>query len=298
MTHDNLAAALAAFHAEAPKVVKDATAKVTGESKTGQKISYSYEYADLATITEALNPLLGKHGLAFIAMPTLTAQGFGLVYELRHESNDDGAEGFWPLPDPTRIKPQELGSFITYWRRYAFLAITNTFPSGEDDDGATAQTARPALSQEDFDKLPTQRPQQAPAEAKPKRNWAEATDAEVGGFHQKIESADVVDAVKLYDWMASHKLHSRTLHLPNPLEGGEPLAVTATEILAYRMADIAVKPETTLGQIANIKAYAENRGLLKVQVSESTTLDEELAMARDTKALIEPTPGAAGSEND
>ena len=278
--HESLVAALAAFHAEAPKVIKDATVKVTGESRDGGKVSYSYGYADLATVTEALNPLLGKHGLAFTSKPTMTAQGFGLVYALKHAGGESD-EGFWPLPDPTRVKPQELGSWITYWRRYAFLSVTNTFPSGEDDDGKQASSrerwddARPRTEQAFDQHRRGVSHTDDPAPAAEKTEW---TDAEVREMHVKIETAELGKAVNGYDWMAGKGLHERKIDVPT--DDG-PVGITATELLAARLADMAAKPDADLRIVAICRAYAEDRGLLKVQVSESTTLDEELAMARD-----------------
>ena len=282
--HKGLVAALAAFHTEAVKVVKDATAKVTGESKDGGRVSYTYGYADLATVTEAVNPLLGKHGLAFISKPTMTDGGFGLVYALKHES-DETEEGFWPLPDPTRMKPQDMGSWITYWRRYALLAVTNTFPSGEDDDGAKASNreswdnAQPR-TQQAFDQHRrgvgnTDDP--APAAEK---DWTKATDEEIGNLHRRIETLPIGQAVNGYDWMAGKGLHTRAL----PLVGEADILINATELLAIRLADEAVKPGITLAQISDLRAWAEARGLLKMQVSDTTTLAEELDMARDLNA--------------
>lgn len=267
--HKGLVAALAAFHTEAVKVVKDATAKVRGEGKDGQPVNYTYGYADLATVTEAVNPLLGAHGLAFISKPTSTPEGFGLVYALKHESGET-EDGFWPLPDPTRMKPQDMGSWITYWRRYALLAVTNTFPSGEDDDGAKAS------SRETWDTAQAQRPQQqAAAPVQEKTSW---TDDEVREMHGRIETLELGKAVNGYDWMAGKRLHERKIEVPT--DDG-PVSITATDLLAARLADEAVKPDADLRMVAICRAYAEDRGLLKIQVSESTTLDEELAMARD-----------------
>lgn len=289
--HSSLAAALAAFHADAPKVVKDATAKVTGESKSGAKVSYTYEYADLATVTEALNPLLGRHGLAFVAKPTMTPEGFGLAYALIWDGGDR-EEGFWPLPDMRGMKPQDLGSWITYWRRYAFLAVTNTFPSGEDDDGATAQAA---TRQDAWDNASRQRPERpvsaAPATTKPPKVW---TDEEIAEQHTKIENLDLQQAVALYDWMADGKknLHQRQVEI-NTDEG--PQKVTASDVLAYRIADLAAKSGVSSQRIDALEAIANDRGLLKIMVSADTSLGEELGMARDLASSQETTEAPAGS---
>jgi hypothetical protein len=119
--------ALARLQAHLPKVAKGSTAD------TG---TYKYQYAGLDAVTEALMPALGAVGLAFIALPTVNADGkFVLAYSLVHEA---GAEisGEYPLMD--KGTPQALGSAITYARRYALCAATGVAPGGEDDDAAAA----------------------------------------------------------------------------------------------------------------------------------------------------------------
>jgi hypothetical protein len=113
-----------------PKVAKGSTAD------TG---TYKYQYAGLDAVTDALMPALGGVGLAFIALPTLNEAGhFVLAYSLVHEG---GAEisGEYPLPD--KGSSQQLGSAITYARRYCLCASTGIAPAGEDDDGKAATEA-------------------------------------------------------------------------------------------------------------------------------------------------------------
>lgn len=128
--HANLAAALAAFQAELPTLGKGNTAKITGD-----KGNYSYRYADLADVSKLVLPLLGRHGLSFTARPTMVDGRFVLEYDLLHASGER-IGGAYPLPAVGR--PQEVGSAITYARRYALGAVTGVAPD-EDDDGQAAQ---------------------------------------------------------------------------------------------------------------------------------------------------------------
>jgi hypothetical protein len=138
--HPELAKALAAFQAEAPKVTKGSRAEI--QPREGR--AYSYEYAELGAVNEAVLPLLGKHGLSFLAKPTWVSRpdssmSFVLIYKLMHSSGEQEV-GLWPLPPPEKAGMQQLGSAITYARRYAFQAVTGVAPSpGEDDDGAAAE---------------------------------------------------------------------------------------------------------------------------------------------------------------
>lgn len=126
-----LADALAAFQLELPKIGKD---------KQADAGKFGYKYADLASVSAAVLPLLGKHGLSFSAKPTLDDGGrFVLAYTLRHVSGESDS-GIYPLP-AANTAAQQLGSAITYARRYCLLAVTGVMPEDEDDDGAQAPAA-------------------------------------------------------------------------------------------------------------------------------------------------------------
>lgn len=130
-----LAAALAAFQAELPRVAKGAAVDAG---------TYTYTYAELDEVSAAVLPMIAKHGLSFSAKPTLNQAGrFVLAYTLRHASGERD-DGEWPLPD--KGSPQQLGGHITYARRYCLLAVTGVAPGGEDDDGKEASQMKTAWS--------------------------------------------------------------------------------------------------------------------------------------------------------
>jgi len=132
------AAALASFQQAIPAVRKDNTAQVKSD-----KATYSYKYADLTDITEIALPLLAKHGLSWSARPMMTEHGFVLRYALLHEAGHR-EEGDYPLADPSRFTSQQIGSYVTYARRYCLCAVTGIAPGGDDDDGEKAGDARSA----------------------------------------------------------------------------------------------------------------------------------------------------------
>ena len=125
----SLAAALVQLQARLPRIGKDA------EADTGK---YKYRYADLATITAAIFPLLAELGLYWVCAPGLDANGnFVLHYTLGHAPSGglDMITGDYPLPNAT---PQTIGGAITYARRYALCAVTGVV-ADEDDDAAAAE---------------------------------------------------------------------------------------------------------------------------------------------------------------
>lgn len=129
-----LAKALAAFQAEMPTVAKSHTATVRSD-----KGSYSYDYADLADVTEAAMPLLTKHGLSFSCCPNRTESGhYELTGLLLHQSGES-VSGSLPIQGGT---PQQLGSAITYMRRYLFGCMTGLVTDSDDDGAAASAPAK------------------------------------------------------------------------------------------------------------------------------------------------------------
>lgn len=149
---DNLATALALVQTKLPTIVKHQTATVKSE-----KASFTYDYADLADVSEAILPLLGDAGLAWICRPTFNAEGkFVLAYSLVHISGER-EDGYYPLPNSGT--PQAMGAAISYARRYCLCAVTGAAPKGDDDDAASVPKATTAQRQA--------RPRQTPAAATP-----------------------------------------------------------------------------------------------------------------------------------
>jgi hypothetical protein len=153
LQHPSFIAALATAQGEMPRVAKAETANV--QTKTGHR--YQYSYASLADIHAAILPVLSRHGLAWITMPTIREDGrYVLRCELAHVSESRTCE----MPLPSMCTPQELGSALTYARRYALCSMVGIAPDDEDDDSAAAQAATVAAPQQ-------QRP--APQDHRPRR---------------------------------------------------------------------------------------------------------------------------------
>lgn len=180
-TPENLAGALAAFQANLPRIGKDNRATV--KSDKGQ---YSYTYADLAEIATTVLPALAVHGLSWSAMPTVDPEGrMVLHYKLMHSSGEE-LHGSYPLPAPN-TPPQQMGSAITYARRYTLCAVTGVAPD-EDDDGAAA-TATPPQRQE-------------PQQERPARLSDEDRRAQVEELFTLAMKADSYDEARVA-WNAS-----------------------------------------------------------------------------------------------
>lgn len=129
---DELAAALAGFQAEMPTVAKGKTARV----QTRDGGNYQYTYADLADLTREAMPILAKHGLAFACMPGPD----GLTGALLHTSGQR-LTAVLPINGAT---PQQVGSSLTYMRRYLLGCLTGLVTDDDDDGQAAERAPRPA----------------------------------------------------------------------------------------------------------------------------------------------------------
>jgi hypothetical protein len=134
-----LAIALAGFHAECPKVLKESF-----NSHHNQK------YADLGDILGVINPVLAKHGLSVVQFPI---EPVTLVTMLVHKSGQYVRSssqirametiikrGTGGAPDTIGITPQSYGSALTYQRRYTLAAMLSLCID-EDDDAERAERA-------------------------------------------------------------------------------------------------------------------------------------------------------------
>jgi len=135
-----LAAALAKVQANLPKLERDRTVEV--KQKSGD--TYSYSYATLANLSEAVLPLLAANGLSFIAMPGIGNDGkMAVRYSLMHESGE-ALTGEFPLSAEGGI--QALGGRITYVRRYCLAAVVG-IAADEDNESRLGDDSAPRTAQ-------------------------------------------------------------------------------------------------------------------------------------------------------
>lgn len=132
-TTGEIAKALALLQAEMPVVPKGQ--KATVPTKAGG--NYTYTYANLADVTEIAYPLLSKHGLSFSCCPETRADGAVITGYLLHTSGESLTASL-PLFGRTA---QEIGSALTYARRYLLGCMTGLV-TDDDDDGSLAEKAK------------------------------------------------------------------------------------------------------------------------------------------------------------
>jgi ERF superfamily len=119
---ENLIKALCAARAEFAQIKKEKT-----------NPHFKSKYADLDAVIAATQPALSKNGLAIISMPMIASEASCLITRLYHVSGES-IECSYSIPQG--LKPQEIGSALTYARRYTLCALLNV--TAEDDDDANS----------------------------------------------------------------------------------------------------------------------------------------------------------------
>lgn len=99
---------------------------------------FSSNYADLASIREAVDSALARHGLRLLQMPTGAAANVTVLSLLAHKS------GQWIMGSFTAEarngSAQQVGAATTFICRYAVISMLG-LALGEDDDGNSTQKA-------------------------------------------------------------------------------------------------------------------------------------------------------------
>jgi len=126
-----LAQALAKAQGCFPAIPKNKTTTV--RTKTGGQ--YTYTYADLPSILDLTRKPLSENGLSIAQMTTVHDGAMVLITRLMHASGEY-IEATYPLP--INATAQDMGSAITYARRYSLSPLIGIAPD-DDDDGKAAQ---------------------------------------------------------------------------------------------------------------------------------------------------------------
>ena len=135
-----LAFALSKAQGEFKPIVKDKVAQVRSE-----KGNYSYRYADLSSVRDAVTPALTKYELAVVQ--TFRQNGGTHQYvdtTLMLAGTDECITSSYQIPAVG--KQQEIGSAITYARRYSLCAILGVVAE-DDDDGSAADQKQVKVEQ-------------------------------------------------------------------------------------------------------------------------------------------------------
>lgn len=112
----------------------------TDETATAGK--RTYKYLNLATLLKNIKPIFEKHGIAFSQKVTFDSTGdgrqtLGTVETIIFDENEQQTVCEYPFF--VTGDPQQVGSAITYARRYSLTTVLGIFPDKDDDGGYAKQ---------------------------------------------------------------------------------------------------------------------------------------------------------------
>lgn len=133
MENNNLSKKFMQVLNEVPNFSTDETASA------GSRI---YKYLNLATLLKNIKPIFEKHGIAFSQKVTFNGTGdgrqtLGTVETIIFDENEQQTVCEYPFC--ITGDPQQVGSAITYARRYSLTTILGIFPDKDDDGGYAKQ---------------------------------------------------------------------------------------------------------------------------------------------------------------
>lgn len=111
----------------------------TDETATAGK--RTYKYLNLATLLKNIKPIFEKHDIAFSQKVTFDSTGdgrqtLGTIETIIFDENEQQTVCEYPFF--VTGDPQQVGSAITYARRYSLTTVLGIFPD-KDDDGSYAR---------------------------------------------------------------------------------------------------------------------------------------------------------------
>ena len=152
MDINELAAALAKAQGQIDPAPKDANNPF-----------FKTKYASLPAVREAMRHAFAANGLSVVQMPEVVEGQLRLRTILLHASGQSLDCGSL-IADVDLTNPQKIGSAITYFRRYALAAISQTVADDDDDANAASQPGKqkpkskptePPLTEEEVSELNT-----------------------------------------------------------------------------------------------------------------------------------------------
>lgn len=139
-------AAIAAAKSEMPIIMKTRTVDFT--SKSGAHTNYNFE--DLASIADAVTPILSKHGLSYRYR---TNQENGLISVTCIIAHEDGYSEETTLSagsdtSGNKNSIQAIGSTVTYLQRYTIKAALGLAVANDDDGQSHDKSQQDFINQE------------------------------------------------------------------------------------------------------------------------------------------------------
>tara|TARA_R110000868_G_scaffold176353_4_gene414031 strand:- start:1537 stop:2079 length:543 start_codon:yes stop_codon:yes gene_type:complete len=108
---------------------------------------FKRSYADLNAILETVEPILLAHGLLLL-QPIEDGKVITMIYDPETETSISSS---MTLPEATT--PQQIGSCISYYRRYSLTSLCCLQSTDDDGEAASKPKAKPTATNELVDKF-------------------------------------------------------------------------------------------------------------------------------------------------
>jgi hypothetical protein len=109
--------------------------EISGAKKGATNPFFKMKYSDLSSVMEACKDAFNNHGISII-QPICLEEGINVVKTILLHESGEFIESSMKVSCKNPDNPQEMGSAITYAKRYALQALA--FIPSEDDDGEVA----------------------------------------------------------------------------------------------------------------------------------------------------------------
>lgn len=118
-----------------------AQAEMSNAIKSSENPHFKSRYADLAEVLNTVRPVMAKHGIAVLQMPSFAA-GVASVETMMMHSSGEWISNTCSAP-VSKQDAQGVGSAITYLRRYSLAAFAGIAQEDDDANGAVAASPAP-----------------------------------------------------------------------------------------------------------------------------------------------------------
>ena len=157
---NELATALAKAQGSFRPAIKDSSAKIQSRKEGGA--NYSYKFADLAAVVECCRDALSANGLAVLQPPESSSDGQITIHTiLTHSSGQWMASRMELNYQGQDVK--QIGSAITYLRRYAFTSFVGVVTDDDDADSAPPMQYRDRQQERPYDRQPGRKQEGRPS---------------------------------------------------------------------------------------------------------------------------------------
>ncbi len=133
-----------------------AQGQVENATKSTANLFFKSKYADLASVWDAIREPLSSNGLSVIQQPIDGGVGGITLRTVLMHASGQALESQFTMPVKPNASAQDVGSALTYARRYALMALVGIAPEDDDGNAASGRQAVKAPPQVDWNQRATE----------------------------------------------------------------------------------------------------------------------------------------------